>query len=382
MSGDALNRINTSKRIVIKIGSVLVADSESGQVKQDWVDGFADDIELLIEQGKEIVIVSSGGVALGRRTIGIPAGTPPQKIPLEMKQASSAVGQFHLFNSYYKAFTALNLNVAQVLLTMSETENRRMHLNARETLYTLLERNIIPIINENDTVSTAEIRFGENDSLAVRVAQMIGADLVILLSTTDGLYTDNPDNTPNARHIPVIDKITDKHKEMAGDAIPGLSTGGMKSKIQAAHSANQAGISLIIAEGIEKHALKQLMYDQDTRSTLFNAQETKSNARKRWIQSHIRPQGKVFIDHGAELALKSGKSLLPIGVKSIEGDFKRGDAITVHDENMTHIATGLSAYSAGNASKLLGKNSREIEDILGYAGRSELIHRDDLVLIS
>jgi glutamate 5-kinase len=169
---------------------------------------------------------------------------------------------------------------------------------------------------------------------------------------------------------------------MAGDANPGLSTGGMKSKIQAAQNANQAGISLIIAEGRSEHALKQLISDKNTRSTLFNAEETKSNARKRWIQSHIRPQGKVFIDKGAVLALQSGKSLLPIGVSSIEGTFKRGDAITVHDEKMTHIATGLSAYSAENASKLLGKNSREIEDILGYAGRSELIHRDDLVLIA
>lgn len=299
-----------------------------------------------------------------------------------MKQASSAVGQFHLFNSYYKAFTALDINVAQVLLTMSETENRRMHLNARETLYTLLERAIVPIINENDTVSTAEIRFGENDSLAVRVGQMIGADLVILLSTTDGLYTDNPDKNPDAEHIAVIDKIGEEHIEMAGDAIPGLSTGGMKSKIQAANNANQAGISLIIAEGCTQNALNKLISDKNTPSTLFNAQETKSNARKRWIQSHIRPQGKVFIDQGAVSALKSGKSLLPIGVKSLEGEFKRGDAITVHDEQMTHIATGLSAFSAVNASKLLGKNSREIEDILGYAGRSELIHRDDLVLIA
>jgi glutamate 5-kinase len=257
-----------------------------------------------------------------------------------------------------------------------------MHLNARETLHTLIERSIVPIINENDTVSTAEIRFGENDSLAVRVGQMISADLVILLSTTDGLYSDNPDKNPDAQHIAIIDKIGDEHIAMAGDAVPGLSTGGMKSKIQAAINANQAGISLIIAEGRAINALKQLISTKHTRSTLFNAQETKSNARKRWIQSHIRPQGKVFIDQGAVLALKSGKSLLPIGVKSIEGDFKRGDAITVHDEQMTHIATGLSAFSALSAVELIGHNSRDIEDILGYAGRSELIHRDDLVLIT
>ncbi|MAE51488.1 MAG: glutamate 5-kinase [Micavibrio sp.] len=382
MSADAHDIISRSKRIVIKIGSALVAESDSGRVKQGWVNQFAVNIENLCKQGKEIIIVSSGGVALGRTTIGIEPGTPPQKIPLAMKQASSAVGQFHLFNSYYTAFSALNMNVAQVLLTMSETENRRMHLNARETLYTLLERSIVPIINENDTVSTAEIRFGENDSLAVRVAQMVSADLVILLSTADGLYTDNPDTNPEAKHIAVIDKITEDHIKMAGDALPGLSTGGMKSKVQAAMSANQAGISLIIAEGRPSNALNQLATDKTCRSTLFYAQETKSNARKRWIQSHIRPKGKVIIDQGAVKALLSGKSLLPIGVKSVQGDFKRGDAITVHNEEMTHIATGLVAYNAANASALTGKSSADIEDILGYAGRSELIHRDDLVLIT
>lgn len=382
MSVAALEEIRNARRIVIKIGSVLVANAETGTIKQDWVDAFADDIHALTRQGKEIIIVSSGGVALGRRTIGIPAGTPPQKIPLEMKQASSAVGQFHLFTGYYKAFSALGVDVAQVLLTMTETENRRMHLNARATLFTLMERGIVPIINENDTVSTGEIRFGENDSLAARVAQMVSADLVILLSTTDGLYTDNPDTNPDARHLDVIGKITEDHAKMAGDAIAGLSTGGMKSKLQAAQNANQSGISLIIAKGLQKNALIHLAQSPDCTSTLFCAQDTKSGARKRWIQSHIRPKGKIIIDHGAAQALKNGKSLLPIGVKSVEGHFARGDAITVHDDQMTHIATGLSAYSAANASAIIGKNSAEIIDILGYAGRSEIIHRDDLVLIT
>ena len=382
MSAASLEQINASKRIVIKIGSALVADIEQGTVKQDWVNDFAKDIYNLSVQGRDIVIVSSGGVALGRKTIGILSNIPPQKIPLELKQASSAVGQFHLFNSYYTAFSNLGTNVAQVLLTMSETENRRMHLNARETLETLLERGIIPIINENDTVSTEEIRFGDNDRLAARVAQMIGADLVILLSTTDGLYTDNPDTNPEATHITVVEKITDDHIKMAGDAIPGLSTGGMKSKIQAAMSANQAGIALIIANGRNNASLNALCTDATKRSTLFSAQESKSGARKKWIQGHIRPKGRVIIDEGAIEALKSGKSLLPIGIKSLEGEFERGDAITVHDTNMNHIATGLSAYNTANAKAIIGKNSLEISDILGYAGRTEMIHRDDLVLMA
>lgn len=378
----AFDSLSNAKRIVLKVGSALLADVENGTAKQDWIDAFSSDVVSLLKQGKEIIIVSSGGVALGRRTIGIAPGTPPQSIPLALKQASSAVGQFHMFTSYYKAFSALGINVAQVLLTMSETENRRMHLNARETLFTLLERGIVPIINENDTVSTGEIRFGDNDRLAVRVGQMVSADIVVLLSTTSGLYTDNPDKVADAKHIPLVEKITGEHLAMAGDAIPGLSTGGMKSKVEAAVNANGAGISLIIADGRKEHALQGLTNDKNTLSTLFLAQETRANARKKWIQSHIRPKGRVIIDQGAVSALKSGKSLLPIGVKTVEGAFERGDAITVHDENMTHIATGLSAFSVEKAALLLGHNSAQIAEQLGYAGRSELIHRDDLVLVS
>lgn len=378
----AIDIIKTSKRIVLKIGSALLADIETGSVKQEWINAFSLDIQQLQASGKEIIIVSSGGVALGRKTIGIPITMPPSKIPLELKQASSAVGQFHMFTSYYTAFSKLGINVAQVLLTMSETENRRMHLNARGALFTLIERRIIPIINENDTVSTGEIRFGDNDRLSVRVAQMVSADLVILLSTTDGLYTDNPDKVPNAKHIPVVEKISAEHTQMAGDAIPGLSTGGMKSKIEAANSANQAGISLLIANGRKNHALNDLIHNKSIRSTIFLAQETKSKARKRWIQSHIRPKGSIIIDNGALIALHAGKSLLPVGVCSIKGDFKRGDAITVHDANMHHIATGLSAYDSSDAAHIIGKSSSDIEGIMGYIGRTEFIHRDDLVLIT
>ncbi len=382
MSADAHTLINASKRIVLKVGSALLADVEKGIAKQGWIEAFSQDIQALLKGGKEIIIVSSGGVALGRSTIGIAPGTPPQNIPLALKQASSAVGQFHLFTSYYKAFTALGVNVAQVLLTMSETENRRMHLNARETLFTLLERGIVPIINENDTVSTGEIRFGDNDRLAVRVGQMVSADLVILLSTTSGLFTDNPDKVPDAQHIPLVEKISAEHIAMAGDAIPGLSTGGMKSKIEAAQNANGAGISLIIANGRDQNALSELVNDKNTSSTVFLAQETRSNARKKWIQSHIRPKGQIVVDSGAALALQTGKSLLPIGVKAVQGSFERGDAVTVHDEKMKHIATGLSAKGSETAARIAGMSSADIAELLGYVGRSELIHRDDLVLVS
>lgn len=377
---NAQTSIHNARRIVIKIGSALLANVETGSVKQDWINALSHDVKALLSQGKEIIIVSSGGVALGRSTIGIPITMPPSKIPLELKQASSAVGQFHMFTSYYKAFSELDINVAQVLLTMSETENRRMHLNARATLFTLLERHIVPIINENDTVSTGEIRFGDNDRLSVRVAQMVSADLVILLSTTDGLYTDNPDKVADAKHIPLVEKITQEHFDMAGDAIPGLSTGGMKSKIEAAYTANQAGVSLIIANGRKNNALSTLISDENIKSTAFLAQDTKSSARKRWIQSHIRPKGRVIIDDGALNALKSGKSLLPVGIKTVEGKFKRGDAITVHDAQMNHIATGLSAHDIEDADKIIGKSSAQITEIMGFIGRAEFIHRDDLVL--
>lgn len=376
----AVDIIKDAGIVVVKIGSVLVTDKEKGTVKQDWIDAFTQDVHKLIQKNKRIVIVSSGAVALGRNAVGIPANTPPSSIALEQKQAASAVGQFHLFNSYYQAFNVHDITIAQVLLTMSETENRRMHLNARETLMTLLDKGIVPIINENDTVSTGEIRFGDNDRLAARVAQMIDADAVILLSTTDGLYSDNPDSNPDAEHIAVIDKITDEHTAMAGEAIAGLSTGGMKSKVEAARTATQAGIPLIITDGEELHSMQALVEDENKRSSTFLAQETRSNARKKWIQAHLKPKGAIIVDEGAQEALVNGKSLLPIGVLKIEGTFERGDAVMVFNEAGNRLAIGLSAYSSVDAQRLTGKQSAEIESILGYAGREELVHRNDMVL--
>lgn len=372
--------LNASRFLVLKIGSVLIRGKEMDAVNTAWMDALAQDVAELMKKGVKVVIVSSGGVALGRKALGIPADIAPGAIRLEQKQAASAVGQYHMFNGYYKSFEKLGITAAQVLLTMSETENRRLNLNARETLYTLLDKGIVPVINENDTVSTGEIRFGDNDRLSVRVAQMIQADTVLLLSTTHGLYTANPDLDPAAVHIPVIEKIEDRHVEMAGSAIAGLSTGGMKSKIEAAQSATRAGISLIIANGRDNHILKTLMNEPARPSSLFVAQKSDAGAKLVWLQTHMRPKGVFTIDNGALKALKGGKSLLPVGVRKIEGHFQRGDAVEIRTLEGKKVAMGISAYDVGDATRIIGKNSGEIAAILGYTGRDELVHRNDMVL--
>ncbi len=372
--------LNKSRVIVIKIGSVLVRGEKLDEPNQEWMDALAKDIKALHNTGKKVIIVSSGGVALGRKALKISQNAAPDTIPLAKKQAASAVGQYHLFNGYNKAFKKQSIETAQVLITMGDTENRRMNLNARETLHTLLDHGIVPIINENDTVSTGELRFGDNDRLSVRVAQMTLSDTVILLSTTDGLYTDNPDTNPSAKHIPIIEKLSNEHTEMAGEAIPGLSTGGMKSKIEAATSATNAGIHLILTEGRENHALSNLASTLQKRSSLFIAKPSDKNARSVWIAEHMSPKGIAIIDDGAAAALQNGKSLLPIGVKSVEGDFKRGDVIEIQSASGQKIGMGLSAYSAENARIIAGKKSDDAMKALGYIGRNELIHRNDMVL--
>ncbi len=372
--------IQQSQTIVLKIGSAVLTDAKTGQVNQKWLECFVDDVRLLRDQGKNIVVVSSGAVALGRNDIGISNDQRPTEISLELKQAAAAVGQFYLFNAYFEEFKKDDMKAAQILLTMSETEDWRMHINARETLTTLLDRSIIPIINENDTISTGEIRFGDNDKLAVRVAQMVEADCVILLSTTDGLYRANPETDPDAPFIPVVKTITENHLAIAGDAVAGLSTGGMKTKIEAAISATRAGIHLIITNGKEEHALERLMSDKDKKNTLFTAENNKSNARKTWIQSHLNPQGSVSIDEGAEKALDEGNSLLPIGVTQIDGEFDRGDVILIKNRYEDTIGIGISAFPSSEIFLIIGRRSEDIPAILGYAGRIEVIHRNDLVL--
>ncbi len=372
--------IDNSKLIVIKVGSMLVRGGNIDQVNQRWLDALAQDISEIKKTGINVVIVSSGGVALGRKALNIRDDVSPSSIPLAKKQAASSVGQYHLFNGYFKAFEKQGHIAAQVLLTMSETENRRMHLNARETIYTLLEHNIVPVINENDTVSTGEIRFGDNDRLSVRVAQMIGADCVVLLSTANGLYTDNPQDNPQAVHIPIIEQITDAHLKMAGDAISGLSTGGMKSKIEAAMSSVSTGIHMVMTDGYQDHCLKKLCEDASKKHSIFVAQKTSENARKVWLRAHMRPQGIIIVDDGAVAALKKGKSLLPIGISEVSGEFSRGDVVEIQSLAGEKLGMGLSAYKRSDSDMVIGKNKDEIAIILGYAGRNEFIHRNDMVL--
>jgi len=371
--------IEQSKLIIIKVGSVLIRGAALDQPNMQWLEALAQDVKVLTDQGKKVVIVSSGGVALGRKALGIAHNIAPSKIPLAHKQAASAVGQYHLFNGYFKALSTQGITAAQVLLTMSETENRRMNLNARETLQTLMSKGIIPVINENDTVSTGEIRFGDNDRLSVRVAQMLMADCVVLLSTTNGLYTDNPDKNPDAKHIPIIENLSEEHFAMAGDAIAGLSTGGMKSKVEAASSAVKSGIHLIISDGRPVHAFKDLCHSQEKLSSVFVANKSDSSARKVWIQAHMSPKGVLVIDDGAQKALADGRSLLPVGVKKVSGEFKRGDVVQIKNKGGTIIAMGLSAYNSHDAEKILGRSSSEIQEILGFVGRNELVHRNDMV---
>ena len=370
--------IRQSKRIVIKIGSALVTDEAHGTVRRDWLDALCDDIAALKKDGKQVCLVSSGAIALGRRAMGIDQSTRPNGIQLEEKQAAAAIGQIALSAAYDQAFNERGIIAAQILLTRGDTEDRRRFINARSTFRTLLEKGAVPVVNENDTVATSEIRYGDNDRLAARVAQMIEADMLIQLSTTDGLYTADPRVDNSAEHVPVVERIDDV-ADMAGDALPGVSTGGMKSKIDAARLCVDAGIPMMIAKGVAPHALRGL-FEGSARHTLFRESVRHDSAWKRWIGGSVRPQGILTIDDGAEKALRDGKSLLPAGVRAISGQFSRGDIVAVENAAHKEIARGLVAYSAADALKILGKKSAEIEAILGYAGRAEMIHRDDLVL--
>ncbi len=358
--------LQNSRRIVLKIGSALLTDEKSGEVRQDWLETLADDIRAL--KDKDIVIVSSGAIALGRKAMDIAWTDAPSSIPLEKKQAAAAIGQVTLSRAYEHAFK----NTALILLTPRDTENRRAHLNARATINALLAQGIIPIINENDTVSTDEIRFGDNDRLAARVAQMIGADLLIQLSTTDGLYSGNPDEDADAKHIPVVDTLDDAIWAMAGAAPKGLSTGGMKSKLGAARIAMSAGIHMIVSRGTLDHPLSQMQ-----KATLFKAPESPASARKKWIRAHVKPAGSFILDDGAAHALQSGKSLLPAGVTDIEGTFERGDAVSLKNNGMV-LGLGLTSYSSEESQKIIGCKSADIAQRLGYSRGDTLIHRDDL----
>ena len=364
-----------AKRIVIKLGSSLVADSSTAKPRLAWMHTLAADIATLVAKGKEVILVSSGAVALGRPLVGLDAG----KLTLEEKQAAAAAGQPLLMQAWQSAFAGHQLNVAQLLLTLEDSERRRRYLNARSTFTALLKHGLIPIVNENDTVATAELKFGDNDRLAARVAVMVSADLLVLFSDIDGLYTADPRKDSSAQHLPRIEQLTPDIMAMGGDAASGLSSGGMRTKLDAAHMAVGAGCHMAIARGEGDHPLRAL--EEGARASWFIAPVKPQVARKHWIASSVDIRGALTIDDGAARALASGKSLLPAGVKTVEGTFQRGDTVTVKDGTGHALARGIVAYSSAEATRIMGKKTSDIAAILGYEGRDTLIHRDDLAML-
>lgn len=371
----AVPALSQAKRLVIKLGSALVVDQAAATPRQLWLNEVAEDIATLRAQGTEVIVVSSGAIALARRALNL---TQP-RLKLEEKQAAAAVGQIRLAQAWSEALSAQAITAAQLLLTMEDTEDRRRYLNARATLSTLLQLGCVPVINENDTVATAEIRFGDNDRLAARVAEMVEADQLILLSDIDGLYTADPRRDPEARHIPVVPVMSAEIDAMGGEPPPGYSSGGMRTKLVAARIATSAGCAMAIALGHRPHPLRALL--EGAACTWFLPSGDGRSARKRWIGGSLSPLGTLTVDAGAARALLRGSSLLPAGVRAVSGDFARGDAVRVLGPEGTEVARGLSAYSAEDARRIAGHRSEEIETILGWRGRDELIHRDDLVLL-
>ena len=367
--------VDEAKTIVIKVGSALIADIETGEAYREWLYSLVEDIVLLKRCGKQVVVVTSGAVALGRNVLNLEPGT----LALEEKQAAAACGMPMLLQTWREAFNVYDIDVAQILLTLDASEERRKYLNVCDTLDTLLVHSIVPIINENDSTTTKEIRVGDNDRLAARVAQMVDADMLILLSDVDGLYTADPAKDKNAKHIEVVEEISDEIRGMAGVARTPTGTGGMATKVDAAEIAFHAGCHTIITKGAALHPLQQLA--EGARHTLFKAATTPLNARQQWIAGTLQPCGEVVVDDGAVNALHDGNSLLAVGVVAVEGEFDRGDAILVRTKSGEQLAMGLSAYKADNARLIMGKKSADIEGVLGYKGRDALIHKDDLVLL-
>jgi glutamate 5-kinase len=361
------------RRIVIKIGSALLVDRTSG-LKKVWLDKLCADIAALRAGGTDVLVVSSGAIALGRSVLKVPSGV----LRLEESQAAAAVGQIALARAWSESLSADGIVAGQILLTLGDTEERRRYLNARATINQLLKLGAVPIINENDTVATSEIRYGDNDRLAARVATMTGADLLVLLSDIDGLYTAPPHLDPQARFLDTIDAITPDIEAMAGGAASELSRGGMRTKIDAGKIATGAGCAMIIASGKVDHPLRAV--EEGARSSWFAPSGSPVTARKTWIAGQLQPAGRLEIDAGAETALASGKSLLPAGVRGVGGSFSRGDTVAIHGVNGREIARGLAGYDADEARLIVGKKSAEIADILGYAGRAAMVHRDDLVV--
>ncbi|HIB20681.1 MAG TPA: glutamate 5-kinase [Rhodospirillales bacterium] len=368
-------RIAEAKRIVVKIGSVLLVDDNSGTLHNAWLNSLGKDVAALRDRGHEVILVSSGAIALGRRYLGL----KPGELKLEEKQAAAAVGMVRLAQSYQETLNKFDLSVAQILLTLDDSENRRRYLNARSTIMTLLRVGVVPLINENDTIATDEIRFGDNDRLAARVASMVSADLLILLSNINGLYTADPAQDKAAKLVPTVTEITHEIEAMASNTVTSDSSGGMPTKLAAAKQCLGAGCRMIICEGRGMFPLKSLENGGDC--TWFIPSGNPQTARKRWISGSLQSLGSVIVDDGAVAALERGRSLLPAGILRIEGTFQRGDAITIMKRDGSEFGRGLIAYSSEDATQIIGHKTGEIEDLLGYRGRDEIIHRDDLVIL-
>jgi len=371
----ATTAITAAQTVIIKIGSSLLIDDDRNAVNADWLGSVASDIATLRADGKNVVVVSSGAIALGSRGLGITG----RALAIEEKQAAAATGQVTLAHAWREALAIHDIRVAQILLSPEDTETRRRHLNARATMSALLGLGAVPVVNENDTVATAEIRFGDNDRLAARVAAMISADLLILLSDIDGLYSGNPRQDREARHVPEVKAINDDVMAMAGTANASYASGGMVTKLEAARIAMNAGCGMIICDGRGARPVTGLIAGD--RHTLFRAEHSPLTARKRWIGGALTPKGRITVDSGAVRALRQGRSLLPAGVVAANGAFERGDLIAIEDENRQVIGHGLSAYSVGDTRAILGHKSSEIENLLGYRGRDEVIHADNLVML-
>jgi glutamate 5-kinase len=374
LTTQTLPALSSFRRIVLKVGSALLVDSKAGRLKQAWLASLCEDIATLHGKGIDVLVVSSGAIALGRTVLGLPKGP----LKLEESQAAAAVGQIALAQNWAQALAHHGITAGQILVTLADTEERRRYLNARATIGRLLDMRAVPVINENDTVATTEIRYGDNDRLAARIAATAGADLLVLFSDVDGLYTAPPALDPAANHIPVVGVITPEIEAMAGGAASELSRGGMRTKVEAAKIATSGGAHMLIADGRAKNPLHAVM--AGGRCTWFLTPATPASARKAWIAGTLEPRGTVHLDAGAARALATGKSLLPVGVTRIEGQFARGDAVLIRDALGVELGRGLVAYDADMAQQIIGKPSVEIETILGHPGRAEMIHRDDMAL--
>ena len=363
------------RRLVVKVGSSLLVD-DFGELNRTWLDKLANDVADLSNNGHEVLIVSSGAIAIGGSVLGI----NKQRAKLPDLQAAAAAGQVQLVHAYQEALGRHGITVAQILLTPDDTEDRRRFLNARRTLGKLIALSVVPVINENDTVATEEIRYGDNDRLAARVAQLVMADALILLSDVDGLYTTDPRSNSDAKHIPEVAAIDDDILSMAGESGSEVGTGGMTTKVQAAGIATHAGCITIIASGVIDSPLRALK--DGGRYTIFNASDTPAAARKQWIAGVLDVSGELSLDDGAIGALRDGSSLLPVGVIAVAGDFSRGDVVTLKALSGKVVGRGLAEYSSDEASRLSGVQSDQIENVLGYRGRSVMVHRDELVLFN